>query len=56
MDYHDQLRIKSIDGSKVVLTENLKYFHFGADKPLKAKYGTIDMRAAVLYLSRNVKI
>ena len=54
----DEAIIESVDTAtnKVTLATELKYFHYGAAAKQSYTYGSIDMRAAVLYMSRNVKI
>ena len=55
-NHHDEAVIVSVFGknSTVELDRALKHFHYGAETALKVEYGVIDMRAEVLYMTRNV--
>jgi hypothetical protein len=49
--------IKAITGNTVTLNGTLQWDHYGAPAPtIENAYGTLDMRAAVGHLTRNIQI
>ena len=55
-DEHEKLTITSISGSTVSFTPALQFNHYGANsKTIDNDYGTLDTRAAVGHLTRNIK-
>ena len=52
----DAVTIASISGSTVTLNEALQFDHYGAASIDASESGTIDIRAEVVHLTRNIKI
>jgi hypothetical protein len=49
--------ITAISGNTVTITPTLAYTHFGdTNATIQNNYGTLDMRAGVGHLTRNIKI
>lgn len=48
--------IKHINGNNITIEPALTYLHYGSVLILQAEYGSIDMRANILYLKRNIKM
>jgi len=46
--------IAEVTGTKITLTEPLKYYHFGTGKSTGNDYNGVDMRGEVILLSRNI--
>jgi hypothetical protein len=50
------VKITAISGNTVTFTPALLYDHFGDDNPTIVKsFGTLDTRASVAHLTRNIK-
>ena len=56
----DKVTVESYDSVTGVVTLNskytLKYYHWGAQKSPGDKFGGVDMRGEVIFLSRNIKL
>ena len=48
--------ISNIIGKNITLTDSLSYKHYGSANQADADSGTIDVRAEVLHLTRNIKV
>ena len=48
--------ILSINENVITLKNTLQYNHYGTEKIVNTKLGSVDMSAEVILLSRNVKI
>lgn len=56
-DQHEKVTITAIDGQTVTITPALRFGHYGAPGiTLENFVGTLDTRAAVGHLTRNIKI
>jgi len=53
----DVRKITKISGKKVTLNESISFYHYGADSVFETtNHGSLDMRAEVAHLTRNIKI
>lgn len=54
---HEKVTISAITGNVITLTSALKFDHFGDGSiTIESDYGTLDMRAGVGHITRNIKI
>lgn len=52
----DTVTIQSVSGNSITLVENLKYDHYGAADIDPNESGTVDIRAEVVHLTRNIRV
>ena len=53
---YELVKIKNINGKTIELYSQIKFFHYGSVNKIKTERGSLDMRAKIAHLTRNIKI
>ena len=56
--HHEYMEIEEYNAAtgEITLTEELEYYHYGADASIADQYGGLDMRGEVILLTRSIRI